>query len=301
MGGRVGKQLTLRWWPCLQRSHSCCRLHWYQSWLWCYPSRTGLLGPSLPLHTTSLHTGRWWAHPKIDLSTLHHYTEERSAELLWVFFRLTRVLSKSCMTWMLATWQSSAQDTPRRQRATTYHSILLQRRDKGPRHGGHGRRVRGKETPEKKWENLAKFSTLVKSDGSSIKNTYLVLGGHGGHGGLIDPLVVPSGPVLIYMQRLCNEFCRSDPPLLPRPLTLVPLVHKNLQNNFAMWCGRWIFCWIIWGSCADSGNLKGSASVRCSPPEGTMVHPSIHPLWFWVGNFNLMKTLQDVLLISPTC
>lgn len=44
-------------------------------------------------------------------------------------FQLTLVLSKFCMTWMLATWQSCAQDTAKRQRATTYRSILLQERE----------------------------------------------------------------------------------------------------------------------------------------------------------------------------
>ena len=41
-------------------------------------------------------------------------------------FQLTLVLSKFCMTWMLATWQSCAQDKARRQRDTAYNSILPQ-------------------------------------------------------------------------------------------------------------------------------------------------------------------------------
>lgn len=35
------------------------------------------------------------------------------------------------------------------------------------------------------------------------------------------------------MQLLCNTFWRSDPRLLPPRLTLLPLVHKPLQNNYA--------------------------------------------------------------------
>lgn len=44
-------------------------------------------------------------------------------------FQLTLVLSKFCMTLMLATWQSCAQDSARRERATTYRSILPPRKE----------------------------------------------------------------------------------------------------------------------------------------------------------------------------
>lgn len=62
--------------------------------------------PSGSFFATAYHVPAYWEemNPNEDLSTLHK-TEERSVELLCVCFRLTLVLSKFCMTWMLATWQ----------------------------------------------------------------------------------------------------------------------------------------------------------------------------------------------------